>query len=63
MPFSIDYALYFINILYRNITIPLIVKILVNINYFILRSYLLYKSPFNNPFIKDPVIYPGKGYI
>ena len=59
MPLDIDYVFYFINIFYRNIIIFLIIKILANINYFILRFYLLYKSFFGNLFIKDLIIYSG----
>ena len=36
IPPGIDYVLYFISIFYRNITIFLIVKILIDISYFIL---------------------------
>ena len=36
VPLSIDCVLYFINIPRCNIIIPLIIKILININYFIL---------------------------
>ena len=36
IPLGINYILYPINILRRNIIIPLIIKILIDINYFIL---------------------------
>ena len=44
---------------YRNIIIFLVIKILININYPILRFCLFYKPFFNTFFIEDFVVYPN----
>ena len=59
MLFGIDYVLRFINIPYRNIAIFLVIKILADISYPILWSYLFYGPFLGNSFIEDFVVYPS----